>query len=84
MFNKSVNDMSTGHKRSLTSVYKLLEKKGENVTLLKAKINEAIIKTLLTNTPLMSHQYRYSQPEEYSSNMCFHILGFDVLITESF
>lgn len=54
--------MSVGHKRSLTSVYKLLEKKGENVALLKHKINEAIIKTLLMSTPLMSHQYRYSQP----------------------
>jgi tubulin polyglutamylase TTLL6/13 len=54
------------------------------VSILKAKINEAIIKTLLTSTPLMSHQYRYSQPEEYSGNMCFHILGFDILITESF
>lgn len=81
VFNKSVNDMSTGHKRSLTSVYRALERKGENVTLLKQKINQAIIKTLLTSMPLISHQYRYSQPEEYSGNMCFHILGFDVLIT---
>lgn len=34
--------------------------------------------------PLLSHQYRYSQPEEYSGNMCFHILGIDILITETF
>ena len=73
--------MSSGHKRSLTSVYKILEKKGENILKLKEKIKDIIIKTLITSNPLISHQYRYCQPEEYSSNMCFHILGFDILLT---
>ena len=30
----------------------------------------------------MRHQYRYCQPEEYQGNMCFHILGFDVMLTQ--
>ncbi len=28
----------------------------------------------------MSHQYKCSQPEDYTGNMCFHILGFDVML----
>ena len=30
----------------------------------------------------MSHQYRCSQPEDYSGNMCFHILGFDIMLNK--
>lgn len=39
-----------------------------------------LIKTIISGLPLMSHQYRCSQPEDYSGNMCFHILGFDVML----
>lgn len=28
----------------------------------------------------MSHQYKFSQPEDYSGSMCFHVLGLDVMI----
>lgn len=28
----------------------------------------------------MSHQYKFSQPEDYSGNMCFHILGLDIML----
>ena len=28
----------------------------------------------------MSHQYKYSQPEDYSGSMCFHILGLDIML----
>lgn len=28
----------------------------------------------------MSHQYKCSQPEDYAGNMCFHILGLDVML----
>ena len=34
--------------------------------------------------PLIAHQYRYCQPEEYSGNMCFHILGLDIMLTDRF
>lgn len=39
-----------------------------------------IIKTVISGLPLMSHQYRCSQPEDYTGNMCFHVLGFDVML----
>ena len=39
-----------------------------------------LIKTIITGLPLMRHQYKCSQPEDYSGNMCFHILGMDVML----
>ena len=82
VFNTSSRDMNVGHKRSLTSIYKLLEKRGEDIGALKNRINTIIVKTLLTGMPSIDHQYRHCQPEEYSGNMCFHVLGFDVMINE--
>lgn len=63
VFNTNVRDMGIGHKRSLSSVYKLLEKRGEDVKVLKGKINDIIVKTILTGMPSIDHQYRHCQPE---------------------
>jgi tubulin polyglutamylase TTLL6/13 len=81
VFNTSAKDMGVGHKRSLSSVFKRLGDEGYNVGEIKRKIKDIIIKTFISGLPLVSHQYRYCQPEEYSGNMCFHILGFDVMLS---
>ena len=39
-----------------------------------------IAKTLLSAQPLLAHHYRSCQPENYANNMCFEILGFDVIL----
>ena len=49
---------------------------------IKEKINDIIVKTLIAGLPALSHQYKYCQPEEYENNMCFHILGFDIMLTD--
>jgi tubulin polyglutamylase TTLL6/13 len=72
--------MGIGHKRSITSVFKLLANQGVNVEELKEKINDVAIKTILCGLPHMSHQYKCSQPEDYSGSMCFHILGLDIML----
>lgn len=72
--------MGVGHKRSVTSVFKQLEANGVNIAQLKEKINDVAIKTIICGLPLMSHQYKCSQPEDYSGNMCFHILGLDIML----
>jgi len=38
------------------------------------------IKTVISGLPLMGHQYKCSQPEDYHGNMCFHILGLDIML----
>ncbi len=72
--------MGVGHKRSVTSVFKQLEANGVNIKELKEKINDVAIKTIICGLPLMSHQYKCSQPEDYTGNMCFHILGLDIML----
>lgn len=72
--------MGIGHKRSLTCVFKQLAAKGIDIEKLKEKINDVAIKTVICGLPLMSHQYKCSQPEDYSGNICFHILGLDIML----
>lgn len=54
--------MGIGHKRSLTSVFQQLKSNGMDVDKLKLKINDVATKTIICGLPLMSHQYRCSQP----------------------
>ena len=72
--------MGIGHKRSLSCIFKQLASKGVDIEELKAKINDVAIKTIICGLPLMSHQYKCSQPEDYSGSMCFHILGLDIML----
>ncbi len=72
--------MGVGHKRSISCVFKQLAARGINVEELKEKINDVAIKTIICGLPLMSHQYKFSQPEDYSGSMCFHILGLDIMM----
>ena len=39
-----------------------------------------IIKTLISVQPDLLHNYRTCQPNDRTFNMCFEVLGFDVLI----
>jgi tubulin polyglutamylase TTLL6/13 len=32
--------------------------------------------------PILAHNYKTAQPDNYINNMCFEVLGFDVLIDE--
>lgn len=54
--------MSIGHKRSLTSVYELLQNKGVDVGKLKSKIKDCIIKTMISGLPHLTNTYRACQP----------------------
>ena len=82
IYNKTVKNMGYGHKRSLTSVFKYMERRGLNVKILKEKINDTIVKTVILGQPLVSHQYKFAQPDDEYRQMCFHILGIDIMIDE--
>ena len=70
----------TSSKRTLENVYKRLHQDGVDIQLLKLKIADLIIKTLISVQPDLLHNYRMCQPNDRTFNMCFEILGFDVLI----
>lgn len=80
VFNESPDADNIGHKRSLSSVLKYLENKGENVSQLIMDIRRMIVKTIATVQPRLSHIYRSSQNKEENHLMCFEILGFDIMI----
>lgn len=82
VFNKSSNNMSNGHKRSMSSVFHEIGKRGFNVENLKEKIYDVLVKTIILGQPLVSHQYKLAQPDDEYKNMCFHILGIDVMIND--
>ncbi len=46
------------------------------------EIKQAIIKTICTVQPSLSHMYRSCQPDDLDNSMCFELLGFDLLIDQ--
>lgn len=74
--------MDVGHKRSLSSIMTYLGKLGVDVELLKSKINDLVIKTFISAQPMLAHIYRLSQPNNHCNDMCFQILGFDIILDD--
>jgi tubulin polyglutamylase TTLL6/13 len=64
IYNSSVKKMDFGHKRSLTSVFRYIERRGLNVGSLKKKLYDVIVKTVILGQPLVSHQYKFCQPDD--------------------
>lgn len=72
--------MHVGHKRSLTSVFKRIGEEGHDVNELKQKIYDIFIKTIITGYPTLSQSITNVHPDNFANDMCFEILGFDVMI----
>ena len=49
---------------------------------LKEEIDEIVRKTVLCIQPKLAHQYRVLQPKCKNHDMCFELLGFDIMIDE--
>ena len=80
IFNENIENMNVGHKRSLTSIYKKLAEDGHNVDELKQKIYDILIKTIITGYPTLSASVTNVHPDNFGNDMCFEVLGFDVMI----
>ena len=59
-----------------------MQKEGVNIQELKNKIDDIIVKTLISIQPDLLHNYRTCQPGDQYNNMCFEILGFDIIINK--
>ncbi|CAD8064847.1 unnamed protein product [Paramecium sonneborni] len=81
IFNSDEKKMDVGHKRSMSSVFELLREQNQNVDQLLDDIKDLIIKTFCSVQPIL--QSNYTQVDNYANNMCFEILGFDILIDSS-
>jgi len=80
IFNTDEDETDTGHKRSLDFIWRYIDSHGGNSKQLQYKIKDLIIKTFCAVQPQLAQPYRTSQPNSIENNMCFEILGFDVLI----
>lgn len=53
---------------------------GRSTGKLKQDIKELVIKTLITGQSHLHHIFKTNHPDDFENQMCFQILGFDVMI----
>ncbi|KAL4478033.1 hypothetical protein ABPG72_013472 [Tetrahymena utriculariae] len=80
--NEDSEDDDIGHKRSFSSILKYLHDQGHDVHTLLMEIRQIIVKTIISAQPQMSHIYRTCQPKSEMNEMCFEVLGFDIMLDE--
>jgi len=80
LFNKHADNMSVGHKRALSEVFKHLKDRGVDICALRAQIDDILVKTLIAGQPTLASCYQACQTDNYERNMCFELLGFDILL----
>lgn len=71
-----------GHKRSLASVFQLLEEQGHDIDALWQDICSIVVKTLCCIQPNLAHLYKSSQPDDITTGMCFELLGLDIILDQ--
>ena len=59
-----------------------MEAKGVDTEAIMESIDDLIVKTMITAQPSLWQVYRSCQPEDVENQLCFQILGFDVMIDE--
>lgn len=69
-----------GSKRSLSSIYRDIEKMGYSTTELKNQIDNIICLTIGSVQPFLAHNYHTAISANDGKSRCFEILGFDILI----
>jgi hypothetical protein len=57
-----------------------LKLKGCDINILMKRIRSLIVKTVATVQPIMAHSYKTSRPKDEQLEVCFELLGFDILI----
>ncbi|ESO10633.1 hypothetical protein HELRODRAFT_134854, partial [Helobdella robusta] len=71
-----------GSKRSLSNVMKQIRFQGYDVDVIKRKIKDLVIKTLIAIAPDLKSEFRSCLPasDKNKTISCFQILGFDILL----
>ena len=80
--NQKDDGTGDGHKKSLNQIYEEIAsiEGADKVKDLKLAIKDVIIKTMITGEPSIKHVYKSCQPEDIENQMCFQILGFDIML----
>jgi tubulin polyglutamylase TTLL6/13 len=80
IFNENAENDNVGHKRGIKAVFRLLEEQGHDIKKLWDEIKRIIIKTFASVQPILAHSYKSCHPDEPYNNMCFELLGFDIML----
>lgn len=72
-----------GSKRSLSSIYRDIEKMGYSTKELKSQIDNIICLTIASVQPFLAHNYHTAISANDEKSRCFEILGFDILIDKN-
>lgn len=75
-----VTDEKAGSKRKISTFNKWLMTNDIDANELWHKIDEIIVKTILSAYPVLKHSYHTCFPTHDLTYGCFEILGFDILI----
>ena len=70
----------TSHKQSLRKFFKQLRKDKVNVPKIWNGIKKICAKTVIAIAPILLHNYNSCQSDDPYNQMCFEILGFDIMI----
>ena len=72
---------STGHKRSLKYTLRYMRKivKADDEKLMR-EIKDIIVKTCISGQPALKTAFNNCQLDDFENSMCFHILGFDIML----
>ncbi|XP_011295610.2 tubulin polyglutamylase TTLL13 [Musca domestica] len=78
------DDDNCGSKRTFSSINTWLEHRNHNVATFWSRIDDIIIKTILSAWPTLKHNYHACFPNHDRIQACFEILGFDILVDAKF
>jgi tubulin polyglutamylase TTLL6/13 len=74
------NDDVLSHKRSMSSIFEEIRRKGGDDVRLRSDIERIVVLTVLSAHAFLRHNYRASFRAPDGRSRCFEILGFDILI----
>lgn len=69
-----------GSKRKIGAINNWMYRRNYNVDEFWGKIDDIIIKTILSAWPVLKHNYHACFPSHDKIQACFEILGFDILV----
>lgn len=68
------------HKRSIEEFFGEMKEKGFNMEGVWKEIKRLSVKTLLSIQPILKHEYNVSHTDDPYNQICFEVLGLDILL----
>ena len=80
IYEEELHEIHSGTKRTLSSLWKSVEKAGYSSKKIIERIEELLVKFLKSIHPFLLYNYQTLYGKNAKKGKCFHVIGFDVLI----